>query len=252
MGASHYLAGVHAVDSALTNDATHVALLLVVPGPHNPRLRKLMNKARDNTIEVREVSRAELVRLVKTPHHQGIGAAYETPRTLGEEALVTRVTDMIARDDAPLLLVLDTVQDPRNFGACLRCADAAGVDAVVIAKNRAAPITPAVRKTASGAAESVPIARVTNLARTLGKLAAAGVWLVGTSDSVERDCFSADLCGPLALIVGNEEKGMRRLTREACDLLVRIPMAGSVSSLNVSAAAAVLLFEARRQRCATR
>jgi 23S rRNA (guanosine2251-2'-O)-methyltransferase len=149
-----------------------------------------------------------------------------------------------------LLLVLDGVQDPHNLGACLRTADAAGVHAVIVPRDRAAGLTPVVCKVASGAVGHIPFVQVTNLARTLRALREAGVWLVGTDMAGETPLHRADLNRPLALILGAEEKGMRRLTREACDWLISIPMYGTVESLNVSVAAGVCLFEACRQRLA--
>jgi 23S rRNA (guanosine2251-2'-O)-methyltransferase len=146
--------------------------------------------------------------------------------------------------------VLDGVTDPHNLGACLRSADAAGVSAVVIPKDRSADITAVVRKVACGATEAVPLVRVTNLARTLQALKAAGVWIYGAAGEAERSLYSLDLRGRVALVMGAEGHGLRRLTRECCDELMSLPMAGSVSSLNVSVAAGVSLFEAVRQRSA--
>jgi len=151
-------------------------------------------------------------------------------------------------DKDPLLLILDGVTDPHNLGACLRTADAAGVQALVIPKDRAAAVDGVVRKVAAGAAEFVPVATVTNLARTLGKLKELGIWVVGTDSEAPQSLFAADLKRPLALVLGAEGGGMRRLTRDCCDFLVRIPMAGHLQSLNVSVAAGVALFEVRRQR----
>ncbi|HHO68213.1 MAG TPA: 23S rRNA (guanosine(2251)-2'-O)-methyltransferase RlmB, partial [Gammaproteobacteria bacterium] len=146
------------------------------------------------------------------------------------------------------LLVLDGVQDPHNLGACLRSADAAGVHAVIVPRDRAAPLNGAARKVACGAADAVPLVRVTNLARTLRGLRDAGIWIYGAAGDAPQTLYEADLSGPLALVLGGEGKGLRRLTREHCDGLIAIPMAGSVSSLNVSVAAGICLFEARRQR----
>ena len=148
----------------------------------------------------------------------------------------------------PFLLILDNVQDPHNLGACLRSADAAGVHAVVIPKDRSVGVTETVRLVACGAAESVPIAQVTNLARVLTQLKKSGLWIVGTTDTAEKTLYEVDLTGPIAMIMGSEGKGLRRLTSEHCDFLVRIPMVGSVESLNVSVATGVCLFEALRQR----
>jgi 23S rRNA (guanosine2251-2'-O)-methyltransferase len=158
---------------------------------------------------------------------------------------------LLERVDRPLLLVLDGVQDPHNLGACLRTADGAGVDAVLIPKNRAAGLTSAARKVAAGAAESVPLIRVTNLGRCLKALKTYGVWLVGAAGESGHSLYQTDLTQPLALVLGGEARGLRRLTREHCDVLAGLPMAGAVSSLNVSVAAAVCLYEAVRQRQST-
>jgi 23S rRNA (guanosine2251-2'-O)-methyltransferase len=149
---------------------------------------------------------------------------------------------------SPLVLVLDCVQDPHNLGACLRTADAAGVTLVVIPKDRSSPITDTVRRVACGGAESVPIVRVTNLARAMERLKELGIWLVGTADEAKRFLFEVDLKGPIGIVMGAEGEGMRRLTAEKCDHLVKIPMSGQVECLNVSVATGVCLFEAVRQR----
>lgn len=148
----------------------------------------------------------------------------------------------------PLVLVLDCVQDPHNFGACLRTADAAGVTLVVIPKDKSAPITDTVIRVSCGGAENVPIARVTNLSRAMKKLKDLGIWLVGTADETSKSLYDLDLKGPIGIVMGTEGSGMRRLTEENCDFLARIPMAGKVECLNVSVATGVCLFEAVRQR----
>jgi 23S rRNA (guanosine2251-2'-O)-methyltransferase len=177
--------------------------------------------------------------------HQGVVAEVRPSAPLDENSLL----DILTRDGgSPLLLVLDGVSDPHNLGACLRTADAAGATAVVAPRDRAAGLTPVVRKVAAGAAETVPFAQVTNLARALRDLKAAGLWIAGAAADGEREPFDADLGGPLALVLGSEGRGLRRLTREACDFTLRLPMRGAVASLNVSVAAGVLLYEALRQR----
>ena len=183
--------------------------------------------------------------------HQGVIAALRagpdgSPHDLRwSEA---RLLEALRGQARALVLVLDGVTDPHNLGACLRSADAAGATAVVIPKDRAADLTGAVRKVACGATESVPLVRVTNLARCLDKLQAAGLWLFGAAGEAREDLYAKDLTGPLALLVGSEGDGLRRLTRERCDFLVRLPMAGAVSSLNVSVATGICLFEIARQR----
>jgi len=157
--------------------------------------------------------------------------------------------DIVGGLDTPaLILVLDSIQDPHNLGACLRTADAAGAHAVVVPKDRAAGLTATVRQVASGAAENIPLVQVTNLARTIDQLKQAGLWIVGTSDSAGQSIYEIDMVGPTALVMGSEGKGLRRLVAEKCDFLAKIPMLGSVECLNVSVAAGVCLFEAVRQR----
>ena len=174
-----------------------------------------------------------------------VQASEKSVPVLGEDELL----ELVAGKPAPLVLILDCVQDPHNLGAILRTADAAGVDVVVAPKDKAVGITETVRRVSVGAADRVPFAQVTNLARTMEKLKAAGLWLVGTSDHAKaRSIYDLDLTGPLAIVMGAEEKGMRRLTEENCDFLASIPMAGKVECLNVSVATGVCLFEAVRQR----
>jgi 23S rRNA (guanosine2251-2'-O)-methyltransferase len=176
--------------------------------------------------------------------HQGAVAAVRPLKPWDEHDVSAALSEF----HDPLLLVLDGVTDPHNLGACLRTADAAGVQAVIIPKDRAAAVDGVVRKVAAGAAEFVPVAAVTNLSRTLDMLKEHGIWVVGTCGDAGQTVYAADLKRPLALVLGAEGGGMRRLTRERCDFLVRIPMAGQVQSLNVSVAAGIALFEARRQR----
>lgn len=161
------------------------------------------------------------------------------------------LSEILAGKSAPLLLVLDGVQDPHNLGAILRTAEGAGVDAVIAPKDRAVGVTETVRRISVGAADRVPFLQVTNLARTLEELKEAGVWLMGTSDRATKDLYEVEMTGPLAILMGAEEKGMRRLTEDACDFLVSIPMSGRVECLNVSVATGVCLFEAVRQRAGT-
>ncbi len=158
---------------------------------------------------------------------------------------------LVAETEIPFLLILDCVQDPHNLGAILRTADGAGVHAVIAPKDKAVGITETVRRVSVGAADHVPFVQVTNLARTMEQLKEAGVWFVGTSDRAEKTLYELDLRGPLALVLGAEEKGMRRLTEENCDFLAKLPMAGKVECLNVSVATGVCLFEAVRQRAAS-
>jgi 23S rRNA (guanosine2251-2'-O)-methyltransferase len=238
--------GLHAVAAALQRDPACLLEIQVVEGSRSQaRLSQIVNQARTAGIAVHTCSRDVLDKLVTDGAHQGIIAWQKPARALNEGDL----DDLLAALTAPpLLLVLDGVQDPHNLGACLRTADAAGVHAVIAPRDRAVGLTPIVRKVASGAAETMPFIQVTNLARTLRELKDKGIWLVGAAGEAEQDIYAADLRGPIAVVMGAEGEGLRRLTREHCDFLVRIPMAGNVGSLNVSVATGICLFEAVRQR----
>jgi 23S rRNA (guanosine2251-2'-O)-methyltransferase len=195
------------------------------------------------------VERGALDRAAHGANHQGAVAWVRAPAARAEKDLI-RILD--EADGPAFLLILDGVQDPHNLGACLRTADAAGVHALVSPKDNAVGLTPVVCKVASGAAETVPYVQVTNLARTIDGLKERGIWLIGTAGEAESSLFETDLTAPLALVMGGEGKGLRRLTRGRCDLLVRLPMLGAVESLNVSVAAGICLYEAARQRMAVR
>ena len=234
--------GFHSVEAALRNDAANILQLLVEKDRNDQRVKQLIQLADSQGIAIEFVRKTDLEKRCHSNHTQGIAARYRSS-PLKE----TSLDDLLNKKDL-FLLVLDGVTDPHNLGACLRSADAAGVDAVLAPKDRAAGLTPVVRKVACGAAESVPFIQVTNLARTLKELQDAGVWIVGTAGEAEQYIYDVELKGKLALVMGAEEKGMRRLTREHCDALVKLPMAGQVESLNVSVATGVCLFEAVRQR----
>ena len=197
------------------------------------------------TVSLQVVQRKTLDRLTGHARHQGIAARMRRGKFSAQDldSLLKTVTT-----ELPLYLVLDGIQDPHNLGACLRTADGAGVRAVIIPRDRAVGMTATVAKVASGAAESITVVQVTNLARALRQLKDAGVWVVGASGDAEKSIYQTDLNRPLALVLGAEGKGLRENTRNHCDLLARIPMAGAVASLNVSVAAAVCLYEAVRQR----
>lgn len=235
-----YVGGIHGVEHALRRGG--VSELFVELDKHNARIQTLIDTAQRAGIRVTPVAPQKLQSWVGELRHQGVVARLEPKGSVDLASIIA------ARGTQAFFLVLDGVQDPHNLGACLRTADAAGVDAVILPKDRAVAVTPTVRKVASGAAESVPIARVTNLARTLREMKEAGIWLVGAADAAAADVYAQDLTGPLALILGAEGQGLRQLTEKHCDFLIRIPMAGEVSSLNVSVACGIVLFEAVRQR----
>jgi len=238
--------GMHAVQAILKTSADKVRALKVMKGRDDQRLQKLLNLADMHSIEVLRVSRKELDQLTEGEgRHQGVAAFCESGDIQDEHFLFGLLEQLQV---PPFLLVLDGVTDPHNLGACLRSADAAGVQAVIVPKDNSVSLTPTVQKVASGAAETVPLIVVTNLSRTLKQLQEKGLWIVGTAGEAGSLVYQADLNGPLAIVMGAEEKGLRRLTREHCDVLVKLPMAGAVSSLNVSVAAGICLFEAVRQR----
>jgi 23S rRNA (guanosine2251-2'-O)-methyltransferase len=237
--------GINSARSALKFGAGQVVELWLDRRRRDQRVADLAGTARRAGVRVRQLDRELLDEAAGGANHQGVIAWVTGPAARPPEDLDALLAGL---DHPPLLLILDGVTDPHNLGACLRSADAAGADAVIAPKDKAVGLTPVAVKVASGAAESVPFVQVTNLARALDKLAAAGVWLVGTADSATASLFDTDLRGPLGLVLGGEGSGLRRLTRGHCDVLVRLPMRGRVESLNVSVAAGVCLYEALRQR----
>ncbi len=236
--------GIHAVKAVLELDPSRFIEVFVLKGRQDDRLLPVLNELKDLGITLQEMERKTLDNKAKGASHQGVIARVKAGPKYNENDLDA----ILDKTDMPLLLVLDGVTDPHNLGACLRSADAAGVCAVIVPKDRAAQLNATVSKVAAGAAEMVPLVRVTNLARTLRQLQERGIWCVGTAGEATHDIYQSKMTGPLAIVMGAEGEGMRRLTRETCDELIRIPMAGTVSSLNVSVATAVCLFEAVRQR----
>lgn len=239
------LFGQHAVRAALRYEPSRVVEAWVDARRRDARMRRLREQLSQLDCPVHSADRRTLDRLADGGAHQGVVVRYQGAQPRGDDDLGERLDDLA---EPPLLLVLDQVQDPHNLGACLRTAEAAGVHAVIAPRDRAAGLTPVVHKVAAGAAGRVPFFQVTNLARTLRTLRERGIWLVGAADAAEATLYESDLTGPLALVLGAEGTGLRRLTREACDALVCIPMAGDVESLNVSVATGVMVFEAVRQR----
>ena len=236
--------GIHAVESFLERDTVRAVSLMVMKGRADKRAQKILDEARSASIPIHEKTRQELDELC-SGNHQGV-ALYARAGKKFAEADLEPLLDSLEKD--PFLLILDGVTDPHNLGACLRSADAAGVQAVIVPKDNSASLNETVRKVACGAAEAVPLVAVTNLARTMRMLQERGIWITGTAGESSTSLYQGNLSGPMALVMGAEGKGMRRLTREHCDHLVFIPMAGSVSSLNVSVATGICLFEAVRQR----
>ncbi|AOD14721.1 23S rRNA (guanosine(2251)-2'-O)-methyltransferase RlmB [Xanthomonas fragariae] len=242
---NQWIVGVNAVASSVENDADNVREVLIEAGSKNPRLTEIEEQARRKGIDVRRVNTQALDGVGGQVRHQGVAARYAAARLWAENELEGLVE---AAEGRALVLVLDGVQDPHNLGACLRSAAAAGVTAVVIPKDKSATVNATVRKTSAGAADRIPVVAVTNLARCLRDLQKQGVWLYGLAGEAEASLYSVDLHGNVGLVLGGEADGLRRLTREHCDGLVKIPMPGDIESLNVSVAAGVTLFEAVRQR----
>ena len=244
------LFGFHSVTARLRQSPESVKTLYLDRDRVDARARDLQKLATDRSVAVNLVNTARLDRLSFGKRHQGVVAMVEAvvPKTSVPQML----SDLKGSDAEPLLLLLDGITDPRNLGACLRVADGAGVHAVIAPKDHACMLTDVVIHTASGAAESVPYIMVTNLTRTIEDLQVAGFRVFGTADEAEASLYQADLSGPIAWVLGSEDKGLRRLVREHCDQLVSIPMLGAVESLNVSVATGVVLYETVRQRQAAR
>jgi 23S rRNA (guanosine2251-2'-O)-methyltransferase len=237
------LVGFHPVTARLRHHADSVREIYVHAGRRDPRLRDLIAMAEQRGVRVLQVEEQRLEGLAAGERHQGVVARVD------EVSRPVDLQDLLQGLDQPaFLLLLDGVTDPHNLGACLRTADAMGVDGVIVPKDRSVGVTATVAKVASGAAESVPVIPVTNLARAMEELKQAGVWLLGAAEEGEQSLFEARLRGAVGWVMGAEGQGLRRLTRERCDVLVRIPMFGQVESLNVSVAAALCLYETRRQR----
>ncbi|MCR9366222.1 23S rRNA (guanosine(2251)-2'-O)-methyltransferase RlmB [Vibrio antiquarius] len=245
---NEFIYGIHAVKAVLEREPERFIEAYVLKGRQDDRLMPILNDLQVCGVSIQQMTRKTLDDKARGANHQGIIARVKPAKQLNEND----IDDILAQHESPLLLVLDGVTDPHNLGACLRNADAAGAAAIIVPKDRSAPMNATVSKVACGAAEVVPLIRVTNLARTMRTLQEKGIWFVGTAGEATHDIYQAKLTGPLAIVMGAEGDGMRRLTRETCDDLIKIPMAGSVSSLNVSVASGICLFEAVRQRLAVK
>ena len=244
--AEQLIYGLHAVAAALNHEPAQVRGLWLERQRRDGRMQALLDQAARHGVAIHWAERMELDQLSGGARHQGVVARLAARQQTQDEADLPAL--LAATDGPALVLVLDGVQDPHNLGACLRSAAAAGVRAVIAPADRAAGLNATVRKVASGAADVVPFVPVTNLARTLRGLREQGVWIVGAAGEADDTLYEVDFTPPTAIVLGAEEKGLRRLTREVCDRLARIPMAGGMESLNVSVAAGIFLFEARRQR----
>lgn len=240
--AAVWVGGIHSVESLLQHSPERILQVFYVDKAH-PKLENLLSMAKTHRLARQVIHAEKLDQLLAGCHHQGIAVQCRPLPTYTENDIPA----LIEKGTYQRWLILDGIQDPHNLGACLRSADGAGVTGVIIPKDRAAGITPVVRKVASGAAEMLPLVIATNLARAIEKLQDGGVFVVGLAGETPKNFFELDLRGPIALILGSEEKGMRRLTREKCDVLAALPMQGSVNSLNVSVATGICLYEIIRQ-----
>src|SRR6201984_2274186 len=247
MKSTETIFGLHPVRSMLERHPERVLSVRLAERRDDPRVRAIEELARREQRPVERLDAHALKRLLGDVVHQGVAAEITPLAPWGEDELLGALQGATA----PLLLALDGVQDPHNLGACLRTADACGALAVIVPRDRAAQLTPAVRKVAAGAAETTPVVTVTNLVRTLKLLKEAGLWIVGADAAAAQPAREVDLTGPVVLVVGAEGSGLRHLTRQNCDFLVSLPQRGAVESLNVSVAAAMLLYEALRQRDGT-
>lgn len=244
MNNDNLIYGINAIHQLISHNPAKILEIFVSNDRHDKRIDGVLALAQNNRIAVQRIDAKKLDKWLPGQNHQGLVAKIRASAALTESAL----PDLIKSSTKPLILILDGVQDPHNLGACLRTADAAGVTAVIVPKDNAVGITPVVRKVASGAADTIPLIQVSNLARTMRELQDLGVWIVGTDTDCEQSIYQIDLTGAIAIVMGAEGEGMRQLTKKHCDFLAFIPMHGQVESLNVSVATGVCLFEAVRQR----
>jgi len=245
MSGKRVLAGFHAVTARLRHSPESIEALYVDGARRDGRMQQLLDRAQAAAVRVTVGDAERLQRIAAGSTHQGVVALCR------EVALARSLDDVLAEVNArTLLLLLDGVTDPRNLGACMRTAEAAGAQALIVPRDRSASLTPVVAAAAAGAAETLPLIAVTNLARAMEEIREAGVWIVGAAGEAERTLYEIDLTGPVAWALGAEGPGLRRLTREKCDWLARIPLQGRTESLNVSVATGVCLFETLRQRAA--
>ena len=241
---SNIVCGIHSVKSFLSTQPEKVRRVLIAENYHGAKLHEIVTIAKENHIHTKSVPRSYLDRLAAKVAHQGVVLEVQAFRAHSETDLEVK----LANSECPLILALDSIQDPRNLGACLRSAEGAGVDAVIVGKNRSAPLTGVVHKTSAGALDSIFLVEVSNLVRCLSNLKERGCWIVGASDHSDHHYTMVDYRDPTVLVIGGEAKGLRRLTAEMCDQIVSIPMYGVVPSLNVAVAAGIILFEVKRQR----
>jgi len=242
---SIHIFGFHSLEAILNSSPELILNVFVQNGRRDRRMQDLLTKLENQKIKYSSTDKNILDRLAKGELHHGVLAEITLPTLPGQDKLIEHIKHYSIN---PLILILDSIQDPRNLGACLRNANAAGVDCVVVNKDRSAPINALVHKTSAGAINQINIFQVTNLARTIKELQKNGIWVLGLDGLSNNSLYKANLCEPIALVMGSEGKGLRRLVKTSCDELVSIPMMGNVESLNVSVATGIALFESRRQR----
>ena len=239
MSKAKYVTGLRSVEQLLSQRATEILKIYAEYQTANPRLEEVISQANARGIEIQPANRARLHQISGENRHQGVVAEIRRSQTMDEGALRSLVEEKLTEDKTLLLLVLDSIQDPHNLGACLRTADAAGVDAVVVPRHGAAGLGPTVSKVAAGAAESIPFAAVSNIGKTLAWISEYDITIIGTSDAGDKSLYDCDLGGPVALVMGQEHSGLRKNVAARCNQLVSLPMHGSVSSLNVSVATGI-------------
>jgi len=241
---TEWIFGIHALDSAISQHPENIVQIVVAQNSRNPRLDGIVSTAKNLGLQL-SFEKLQYLNKHCKDRHQGVIALVKIPKLPDESALKADISSL----ENPLILILDNIEDPRNLGACLRSADAAGVDLVIFPKHKSAGLTPVAKKTAAGAADSLKIYQVTNIVKSLEILKDNGVWIAGTDLADESTpIYQADLKGSIGIVLGNEGKGIRPLVRKHCDFLIHIPMYGNVQSLNVSVATGITLFEATRQR----
>jgi len=248
MSKSIYIYGFHSIEAQINSNPECILNVLIQSGRSNSRISKIIATLNTQKISFSKSSKNKLDQLSKKELHQGIIAEIILPPLPGHEALIDFVTNV---PGIPLILMLDSIQDPRNLGACLRSANAAGVDCVVVNKDGSAPINAVVYKTSAGAINKLKIFQVTNLVRTIKSLQARELWVIGLDGNATTSIYDINLSGPTVIVMGTEGKGLRQLIIKTCDQLARIPIIGDVESLNVSVATGITLFEGRRQRQST-
>ena len=245
MSKSIYIYGFHSIEAQLNSNPEYILNVFIQSERSDSRISKITSILSTQKINFSKINKNKLDRLTKGELHQGIVAEVILPPLLGHKELI----DFVAKvSNNPLILMLDSIQDPRNLGACLRCANAAGVDCVVVNKDGSAPINAVVHKTSAGAINQLKIFQVTNLVRTIKSLQAQELWVIGLDGDVTTSIYDINLRGPTVIVMGTEGKGLRQLIMKTCDQLAQIPMTGNVESLNVSVATGIALFEGRRQR----